>query len=134
MPTARCERNGPALGWPANADGTIPVLPRDTIAGLQPVIINANQTAGDPTTQMNLGNLPATETEAEHGAALPLSVEYFGNLGTSETLDHLYADRAGHRHVEHRRWKSDLAQNGAVIGEYTLIFDDTRGNGGTLAR
>ena len=36
------------LGWPANADGTIPVLPRDTISGLQPVIINSNQTGGRP--------------------------------------------------------------------------------------
>ena len=43
------------LGWAANADGSIPVLPRDTMAGLQPVIINTNQTAGDPTTRMNLG-------------------------------------------------------------------------------
>ncbi len=56
---------------------------------MQPVTINANQTAGDPTTAMKLGvNLPATQTEAgAAGDALPLSVEYFGNLGTSETLD-----------------------------------------------
>lgn len=76
------------LGWPANADGEIPVYPRDTMSGLQPVVINANQTAGDPTTTMSLGvNLPATETEAgDAGTPLPLSVEYFGNLGTSETL------------------------------------------------
>ena len=73
------------LGWPANADGTIPVLPRDTMSGLVPVVVNANQQAGDPTTEMKLGvNLPATNTKAgAPGTALPLSVEYFGNLGTS---------------------------------------------------
>ncbi|MEZ5885399.1 MAG: hypothetical protein R3D56_00635 [Paracoccaceae bacterium] len=38
------------LGWPANADGSIPILPRDTIAGLQPVVITPVRTAGDPTT------------------------------------------------------------------------------------
>ena len=77
------------LGWPANADGSIPILPRDTVAGLQPVVINANQTAGDPTTTMSLGvNLPATEPEyGSAGTPLPLSIEYVGNLGTSETLD-----------------------------------------------
>src|SRR5690606_34387380 len=53
------------LGWTANSDGSIPVFPRDTMSGLQPIVINANQTAGDPTTRMNLGvNLPATGSEA----------------------------------------------------------------------
>ncbi len=73
------------MGWPASSDGSIPTFPRDTIGGLEPIVINSNQTAGDPTTSMNLGvNLPATATEAgAAGTTLPLSVEYFGNLGTS---------------------------------------------------
>ena len=116
------------LAWPADADGTIPTFPRDTMAGLEPVVINANQTAGDPTTVMNLGvNLPA-ENATE---ILPLSVEYFGNLGTSETLDMTFTPEAAAN-----TWTftiSDSAQSGAVIGEYTLVFDDSRGNGGTLA-
>jgi flagellar hook protein FlgE len=125
------------LGWPANADGTIPVLPRDTISGLQPVVITANQTAGDPTTTMNLGvNLPATATEAEAaGNALPLSVEYFGNLGTSHTLDITFTPTVPATGSSNA-WTMqirDSAQNGALIGEYTLTFDDTRANGGTLA-
>lgn len=125
------------LGWPANADGTIPVLPRDTGAGLVPVVINANQTAGDPTTQMKLGvNLPATETEVgAAGTPLPLSVEYFGNLGTSETLDITFTPTipATGSSNEWTMVISDSAQGGAVIGEYTLVFDDSRGSGGTLA-
>lgn len=125
------------LGWPANADGSIPVLPRDTVAGLQPVVINANQTAGDPTTTMNLGvNLPATATEAgSSGTALPLSIEYFGNLGTSETLDITFTPTlpaAGSSNA----WTMEIrdsAQGGVLIGEYSLTFDDTRANGGTLS-
>ena len=116
------------LAWPADADGTIPTFPRDTMAGLEPVVINANQTAGDPTTVMNLGvNLPAEDATE----ILPLSVEYFGNLGTSETLDMTFTPAAADN-----TWTftiGDSAQAGAVIGEYTLVFDDTRGNGGTLA-
>jgi flagellar hook protein FlgE len=125
------------LGWPANADGTVPVLPRDTISGLQPVVINANQTAGDPTTAMNLGvNLPAVDTESTAtGDALPLSVEYFGNLGTSETLDITFTPTipASGSSNEWTMVIRDSAQASAVIGEYTLVFDDSRGNGGTLA-
>jgi len=132
------------LGWPANADGEIPTFPRDTMAGLEPVVINANQTAGDPTTQMNLGvNLPATETEAgASGDALPLSVEYFGNLGTSETLDITFTPTipgSGSSNewtmvvTDSATITDPLGLGTGVIGEYTLVFDDTRGNGGTLA-
>ena len=125
------------LGWAANANGTIPVLPRDTTSGLVPVVINSNQTAGDPTTVMKLGvNLPATETAAgAAGDSLPLSVEYFGNLGTSESLDITFTP-AVPATGSSNTWDMvirDSAQGGAIIGEYTLVFDDTRGNGGSLA-
>lgn len=125
------------LGWPANPDGSIPVLPRDTVAGLQPVVINTNQTVGDPTTVMHLGvNLPATATEAgASGSTLPLSVEYFGNLGTSDTLDITFSPIVPATGASNS-WTMEIrdsAQNGALIGQYTLTFDDTRGDGGTLA-
>jgi flagellar hook protein FlgE len=107
------------------------------MAALEPVVINANQSAGDPTTKMNLGvNLPATNTAAgSSGDALPLSVEYFGNLGTSEKLDISFTPTIPGSGVSNT-WTmqiKDSAQGGAVIGEYTLVFDDTRANGGTLA-
>jgi len=125
------------LGWPAEADGSIATYPRDTRAGLEPVVINANQTAGDPTTVMNLGvNLPATETDAgSSGDVLPLSVEYFGNLGTSETLDITFTPTVPATGSSNT-WTmiiTDSAQAGATIGEYTIVFDDSRGSGGTLA-
>lgn len=134
--TLRTESGLVLLGWPANADGTIPVLPRDTVSGLKPVTINANQQAGDPTTAMKLGvNLPATSTVAgAAGDTLPLSVEYFGNLGTSEALDISFAPTVPSTGSSNE-WTmiiKDSAQAGAVIGEYTLTFDNTRGAGGTL--
>jgi flagellar hook protein FlgE len=125
------------LGWPADADGTIPPFPRDTLAGLQPVVIGANQTAADPTTFINLGvNLPATYTEAGSTATPPpLSVEYFGNLGTSEALEVTFvpvvpATGASNQWTMQLR---DSASGGVLVGEYTLTFDDSRGAGGTLA-
>jgi len=125
------------LGWAANADGTIPVLPRDTIAGLTPVVVNTNQQAGDPTTLLRLGvNLPATSTQVgSAGTPLPLSVEYFGNLGTSEALNITFTPS-----VPTAGWSNqwnlqirDSAQGNAMVGEYTITFDGSRGNGGTLA-
>ncbi|WP_039018713.1 flagellar hook protein FlgE [Halocynthiibacter namhaensis] len=128
------------LGVPANADGSIDTFPRDTSAGLEPVRINSNQTAGDPTTRMNLGvNLPATETEVGMpGTAKPLSVEYFGNLGTSETLDITFTPTIPTPPLTgfSNTWTMDItdsAQAGASIGTYTLVFDDSQSNGGTLA-
>ncbi|MEO8529658.1 MAG: flagellar hook-basal body complex protein [Deltaproteobacteria bacterium] len=134
------------LGWLANADGTIPVNPRDTAASLVPVVINSNQTAGDPTTQMKLGvNLPATETEAGAGGeTLPLSVEYFGNLGTSELLNVRFTPSVP-TSGSSNQWTMVIRDSASVddpltvgvdeniIGEYTIVFDDSRGQGGTLA-
>lgn len=125
------------MGWPANVDGTMPTFPRDTVAGLEPVQVSINQFAGDPTTAMTLGvNLPATDTAAgASGDPQDLSIEYFGNLGTSETLDISFAPTVPGTGSSNE-WTmtiSDSASAGAVVGEYTLTFDDTRGAGGTLA-
>ncbi|WP_339691808.1 flagellar hook-basal body complex protein [Celeribacter baekdonensis] len=117
------------LGWPAEADGTIATYARDTMTGLEPVVINSNQTAGDPTTKINLGvNLPAEDATD----VLPLSVEYFGNLGTSESLNVTFTPDT----VAPNTWVmsiTDSASAGAIIGEYTIVFDDSRGSGGTLS-
>lgn len=125
------------MGWPAGADGTIPTYPRDTMAGLQPVVINSNQTSSDPTTKMSLGiNLPATDTQAgAAGSTLPLSVEYFDNLGKSENLNVSFTPTvpASGTSNEWTMTIADSAQGGAVIGTYTLKFDDSRASGGTLA-
>jgi flagellar hook protein FlgE len=125
------------MGWPASSDGTIPTFPRDTISGLQPVTINANQTAGDPTTRMGLGvNLPATSTVAGAvGTSLPLSVEYFGNLGTSESLDITFIPTVPATGASNE-WTMEIRDSagaGALIATISLTFDDSRTAGGTLS-
>ena len=72
------------LGWPASADGTVPTFPRDTADGLEPIQINVNQFASEPTTAMNLGvNLPAIDTRDDGtGDPYELSIEYFDNMAT----------------------------------------------------
>ncbi|MDJ0858913.1 MAG: flagellar hook-basal body complex protein [Dinoroseobacter sp.] len=124
------------MGWPANPDGTVPSYPRDSVQGLAPVTVNYNEFFADPTTGIDLAvNLPATETTSgASGDPIEMSVEYFGNLGTSETLAITYTPTVP-ASGQSNTWAMtvrDSASGGAVIGQYTLAFDPTRGGGGTL--
>ncbi len=125
------------LGWRANPDGSIPSVPRDTPAALEPIQLSVNQLSGAPTTSMNLRmNLPATATDAgAPGDTQPLSVEYFDNLGKSESVDIELVPTvpATGSSNEWTMTLRDSASGGAVIGEYTLTFSDSRTAGGTLA-
>ncbi len=80
------------LGWPANPDGSFGSYARDSSASLRPVNVNLNQYAASPTTEVKLGvNLPADDAAsadpAELGTASDISLEYFGNLGQTESLN-----------------------------------------------
>lgn len=127
------------MGWPADADGSIPTYARDTGDGLEPVQINVNQFTSEPTTRIDLGvNLPATETEfGASGDALPLSVEYFDNLGTSQSINMSFTPTVSTTPgALSNTWTMELtdsALGGATIGEYVIVFDDTTGSGGTIA-
>lgn len=127
------------MGWPASPDGTIPAYPRDSMAGLQPVVVNTDQYVANPTDAMSLGvNLPATATmDGASGDPIPFSSEYFGNLGTSESLQFTFTPTVpAVGGTATNTWTmtiADSASGGAVIGEYTLTFDASQANGGTLA-
>ncbi len=124
------------MGWPALPDGSIPAYPRDTQDALEPVKLNVNQFTGEPTTQIDIAvNLPATQTEADAAGELQqLSIEYYDNLGTSENVKMEFSPTvpANGTSNEWTLTLKDTAQNDAVIGEYTLVFDDSRSSGGTL--
>ena len=125
------------LGWPADTDGTVPTFARDTSDGLEPVQINVNQFSGEPTTSMTLGvNLPATETEAgSDGDTSELSVEYYDNLGTSESINITFTPDVPATGSSNS-WTMTLFDSVdplTPIGDYTLTFADDRTAGGTLA-
>lgn len=116
------------LGWPANADGTIPTSTqiRDSVTGLQPVVINANQTAADPTETITLGvNLPA-EDASEDGYAT--TVEYYDNLGATQNLTISFVPSE----TTENAWKMTITDPTGETATYDLTFDATRGSGGTL--
>ncbi|WP_300033269.1 flagellar hook protein FlgE [uncultured Roseobacter sp.] len=128
------------MGWPAAADGSIPAFPRDTADGLEPVRINTGQLAGNPTTAMSLGiNLPATSTEADSaGNVEQISVEYFDNLGTSQSVNITFTPDVPALPTDPatNRWTMrmyDSTDPGTIIGEYEMTFTDARVGGGSLA-
>ncbi|MCK0169057.1 flagellar hook-basal body complex protein [Jannaschia sp. S6380] len=125
------------LGWPADADGVVAGFPRDTAGGLVPVRVDGNQFQGDATTRISLGvNLPATDTAAgASGAPREVALEYFGNLGQSETLDISFEPRVPATGSSNE-WTlriRDGAQNDDLVGEFTVTFDDSREHGGKIA-
>ena len=124
------------MGWPADPDGTFPPFPRDSAAGLEPVNIAHNQFAANPTTEIQLGiNLPATATQASGvGDPFDLSIEYFDNLGTTQTMTATFTPiipAVG----QSNQWTmeiTDLATGAAPIAEFTVQFDATTATGGSL--
>jgi flagellar hook protein FlgE len=63
-------------------------------------------------------------------------VEYFDNLGTSQSINVTYTPTVPGAPGASNEWTMtlrDSAQGNAVVGVYTLTFDDTRAAGGTLA-
>lgn len=123
------------LGWPANADGTIPTYARDTSDSLEPVQIALNQYLSEPTTSVTLGvNLPATETYAgASGDDLVLPVEYFDNFGRSEELTVTFSPTVPATGASNE-WTMVIedSASAAVVGEYVVTFDGTQTSGGTL--
>ena len=126
------------MGWPAQPDGTIPDFARTTAEGLEPVRVNLNQFAGDPTTKVNLAlNLPATATQAgESGDTLDFPVEYFDNLGTSQNLSLEMTPTVPASGAASNEWRiviKDQAQNAATVGDFTVTFDSSQSGGGAIS-
>jgi len=135
------------LGWPADADGSVPLFPRDTVDGLEPIQINVNQFAGEPTTKVTLGvNLPATSTVFGYDTSIAnpqTSIEYFDNLGTSRqlTVEYTPVPSSASTTLRSNTWAMTIYDNaqpvsgdprGTVVGHYALQFSDDALDGGTL--
>ena len=123
------------MGWPAIIDGTIPSYPRDTADGLEPIHFGSSL-INDPTTQINISlNLPAVSTQAGSvGDPYTLSVEYFDNLGVSQDIGLTFSPTVPASGTSNQ-WimtLTDSAQGHAMIGQYTIQFDDARTGGGQI--
>lgn len=122
------------LGWPANADGTMPSYPRDTAAGLEPIQYDTNRLQASPTTSIELGiNLPSASTETGSAFNVESSlIEFFDGLGNSKNLQVDFTPQAPVAPAtSSNEWVmtiEDTDDPGVTIGEYTMAFNATDGS------
>ena len=126
------------LGWPADLNGDIPPQPRDSASGLVPVQINRASVAVEPTSMIDLNaNLPATETQAgSAGTPLPVTVEYFDNLGASQTLAISFTPTvAAVGAPQTNTWTMQITDqaSGLSAGTFEIVFGDVPPNAGAPA-
>ena len=119
------------LGWPAAIDGSFGNNPRDSADGLERVNVFHNQFAANPTTELSLAiNLPSDDSDpADLGGPHELTIEYYGNLGQTETLSLNYTPTG-----VANEWTMEItdSQSGTVVGEYVLGFNSSIVGGGQL--
>jgi len=123
------------MGWPADTNGTVAPQPRDSASGLMPVQINRSSVAVQATSTIDLNaNLPATETqEGSSGAMLPVTVEYFDNLGASQTLSFQFTPTvAAAGDPQTNTWTLEIIDQASGLsgGSYEVVFGDVPPNAG----
>ncbi len=126
------------LGWPADRNGEIGDFSRDTTSGLEPIRIETGSFFHTPTTEITLGvNLPADQSQAgQSGATIPLSVEYFDNLGAPQSLNFSFTPTIPASGASNE-WtvaiddsQTDPGLN--PVASFTVLFDDSVELGGSI--
>lgn len=130
------------MGWPADLNGVVAEPPRDTASALAPVIINRASVAAQPTELVTLSaNLPASATQptGDLTASYPITVEYFDNLGASQTLSFTFtpvSDGGAPAAPVANQWQLQINDNATVpataVGTFTIQFNATTGSGGSI--
>ncbi|MEM5518858.1 flagellar hook-basal body complex protein [Henriciella sp. AS95] len=125
------------LGFPADGDGQVGNVSRNSGISLEPVNISASQYTASPTEQIDLGiNLPVDATEFDApGDVYPLPIEYFDNLGRAHTLTLEFSPVVPGSGYSNN-WTVEIfdsAGNPATsIGDLNINFDDSTTNGGRI--
>lgn len=128
------------LGWPADLNGNVAEPPRDTAVALRPVIVNRAAVAAEPTSLITLSaNLPASATQADADltAEYPINVEYFDNLGASQTLSFMFrpfGDGGAPEQPVPNQWSMTVTDNATAtaVGEFSIQFSAVAGSGGSI--
>ncbi|MGF1563336.1 MAG: flagellar hook protein FlgE [Geminicoccaceae bacterium] len=125
------------LGWELGPDGTpLTAAARDSANGLSPVTVRGTEFIAAPTTQITLAaNLPAEATKAGGtGDPVTMPVEYFNNVGASETLTLVFEPSVpgvGQSNLWTVR-VNDSASTPSEVASFDIQFDDTMASGGTI--
>jgi len=126
------------LGWPADQQGDIGSVSRNSGTNLEPVNISTAQFVASPTTEIGVGiNLPADATSSGSAPdSFNLPIEYFDNLGRAQTLTFNF-EPVIPATGSSNQWRVEAFDNAGdptdVIGSLDLTFDDSSSTGGRLA-
>ena len=125
------------LGWPIDSQGVTQVGARDSSTGLETVRVSNLQFSAQATSQIDLAvNLPASATKTgASGDPFSIPVEYFDNVGDSESLTFSFTPSvpvAGSSNAWNMTITDSATASPGIVGEFDLVFDDTRATGGTL--
>lgn len=126
------------LGWPADSNGEIGNVSRNSGTNLEPINVATSQFTASPTTSIELGiNLPADATLAgESGDPYSMPVEYYDNLGRAQTLVMTFTPTVPGTGASNN-WQVEIFDEAGVptdvIGALDLTFDDSVGTGGQIA-
>ncbi|MEL6827489.1 MAG: flagellar hook-basal body complex protein [Pseudomonadota bacterium] len=125
------------LGWPADGNGDIGNVSRNSGANLEPVNIATSQFTASPTANIDIGiNLPAGATEA--GAttgAFAMSIEYFDNLGRPQTMRMEFTPQVpatGASNTWSVQMFDDAGDPTVSLGQLDIVFNDTTTAGGRI--
>ena len=125
------------MGWPADADGNIPNVSRNSGIDLQPVNIATSQFTASPTENIEIGiNLPAEATEAgSTTGAYSMSIEYFDNLGRAQTMRMEFTPQVPALGASNT-WQVQMYDNAGdpnlSLGQLDIVFNNTPALGGRI--
>ncbi|MEL6728476.1 MAG: flagellar hook-basal body complex protein [Pseudomonadota bacterium] len=125
------------MGWPADPDGTISNVSRNSGIDLEPVNIATSQFTASPTENINIGiNLPAEATEAgSTTGAYSMSIEYFDNLGRAQTMRMEFTPNVPAVGASNT-WDVQMFDNAGdptvSLGDLDIVFNDTPTLGGRI--
>lgn len=126
------------LGWPANAQGEVGNVSRNSGANLVPVNISTSVFNATPTSSIELGiNVPADATRAgSNGQPYTLPVEYFDNLGRAQTVTYVFTPdvpASGSSNSWTVQIFDSAGDPSVSIGDLAITFSDTPASGGRIA-
>ena len=125
------------MGWPADPNGNIPNISRNSGIDLEPVNIATSQFTASPTENIEIGiNLPAEATEAGASTgAYSMSIEYFDNLGRAQTMRMEFTPNVPAVGASNT-WQVQMYDNAGdptvSLGQLDIVFNDTPALGGRI--
>lgn len=126
------------LGWPADANGEIGAISRNSGIDLEPVNISTSQFTASPTANIEMGiNIPADATNAgAPGTPFDVPIEYYDNLGRAQSLTMTFTPNVPGTGASNA-WTAQIFDNAGdpavSVADLALTFNDTPTNGGSVA-